>query len=408
MGGTKGASIHVRGVAESLQRLGHRVELLAARVEQEAAGFASRVSEIPFDRALKLVRQSVARDGEHAELARELHGIMLNEGIARGLEEIHARAPIDALYERYSLWSWGGYRFAREHGIPWILEVNAPLVREQQTYRGITLEPVATGVEDLMLRKADAIVVPSAELRDFVYQRVGHRSSVAVLPNGVDVELVAAAPTLPAELIAPLRGRFVVAFSGSLKPWHGIDRLLRAFDRLLATVPKAHLLVIGDGPLGDEVERTAKLLGTERVTWTGAVPHAQVPAWLAHADVGVAPYPLLQDFYFSPLKIVEYLAVGLPVVASDIGQIPDLVQHGETGLLVAPGNGGSLVAALERLAHDRRLREHMGRRARHRARRIHDWSRVAERIEGLFERCLQKRDRSSSVRCSGAEEELRE
>jgi len=389
VGGTKGASVHVRGIAESLARRGHRVEILAARVDPGAAELASQVTEIPFDPTLKHIRKAVAAGGEHDALAQELHGLLLNEGIARGLAEIHARAPIEALYERYSLWSWGGYRFAREHRIPWVLEVNAPLIREQRTYRGITLEPVAAGVEDLVLRQADAIVVPSEELREFVRARVGRRSGVVVCPNGVDFALVDAAPALSEAQAAPLRDRFVVAFAGSLKPWHGVERLLRGFERLLAKEPRAHLLVIGDGPLAAEVERTVKRLGTDRVTWTGAVPHAEVPAWLSHAHVGGAPYPDLPDFYFSPLKVVEYLASGLPVVASAIGQIPELVQDGETCLLVPPGDGHAYADALRTLARDRRLREKMGRRAARRARR-RDWSVIAERVEELFERAAAR------------------
>ena len=192
-------------------------------------------------------------------------------------------------------------------------------------------------------------------------------------------------PALPSQECSRLEGRFVVAFSGSLKPWHGIEVLLRGFERLIESVRDAHLLIIGDGPLRGEVDDAALRLGPSRVTVTGAVAHEQVPAWLAHADVGVAPYPRLDSFYFSPLKVVEYLAAGLPTVASAIGQLPELIDDGKTGLLVPPGEPGPLAEALGRLRADPALRRRMAKRAIRRASQRHGWSRVGERIEKLFE-----------------------
>lgn len=391
VGGTKGASIHVRGVAEALQRRGNRIDILAARLEEEASALASSVREIAFDRTLKQVRLSIAEAGRDPELARELYGLMLNESLTCTLEELHASRPVDALYERYSLWSFAGWRFAQRHGMPWVLEVNAPLVSEQRTYRGLRLEAAARGIEDMMFREADAIVVPCSELRAYIEGRVGPRHAIEVLPNGVDLDLLASPPPLPEATTEPLRNAFVVAFVGSLKPWHGIEHLLNAFERLRAAVPEAHLLVIGDGPLRSEVEAAAARLGPESLTWTGAISHTEVPSWLALADVGVAPYPKLEEFYFSPLKVVEYLAAGLPVVASDIGQIRELVQHGETGFLETPGDAKALAKALRRLHRCPRLRQRMGQRAARRAQRRHSWDGVAQSIEEIFHKLLRQR-----------------
>ena len=144
------------------------------------------------------------------------------------------------------------------------------------------------------------------------------------------------------------------------------------------------MLIVGDGPGRPEVEQLRARLGEEAVLLAGAVPHSEIPLWLERADVGVSTYPELEDFYFSPLKVVEYMAAGLPVVASSVGQLRDLVQHGKTGLLVRPGDAESLALALVSLAEDRRLRLRMGRRARERAERRHDWSRVTDRIEKVL------------------------
>lgn len=386
MGGTKGASIHLRGVAQGLARRGHQVQVLAARNESEADGFPVPVLEVGYDRLLKAVRQSIDREAGDPLLAREAQSLLLNIVAAEALEDLHRRWPIDAIYERLSLWSLAGLRFAEAKEIPFVLEVNAPLVREQRRYRELALECLALGVERILLKEADGIVVPAAELRDYVVQRVGRRRRVWVVPNGVDLRLFHDPDPVPEGVDEQLAGRYVIAFLGTLKPWHGIKVLLEAFERLRKSVPEAHLLVIGDGPMWDFLDKKRQEFGHSAMTLVGAVPHRQVPAWLARAQVGIAPYPALEDFYFSPLKVVEYLAAGLPVVASGIGQIKELVQDEKTGLLVPPGKVKPLVEALRRL-HDRRFRERLGRRAARRARSRHGWEKVAEKIESLLRRC---------------------
>ncbi len=156
-------------------------------------------------------------------------------------------------------------------------------------------------------------------------------------------------------------------------------------------MPEAHLLVVGDGPLLPQVEAAARRLGDDRVTAAGAVEHSRVPGWLACADVAVAPYPRLDSFYFSPLKVVEYQAAGLPVVASRCGQLDRLIVDGRTGRLVSPGDADALAAALADLHRDPELRRKMGGRGRRRAFRCSGWSAVAAHTEAVIERCLGRR-----------------
>jgi glycosyltransferase involved in cell wall biosynthesis len=399
VGGTKGASIHVRGVVEALRARGHEVPILAAR--QEKAGADGSVVDVGFDRVFKEIQREVEGDDV---LASEAHKLLLNHRALESLAELHDARPLDAIYERYSLWSWAGLHFARRHAVPWVLEVNAPLVDEQRSYRELSLEPVARALERLLLREADAVIVPAAELREHVHRLAGRRR-VVVLPNGVDESLFAPPfLELAPEARRHLEGKFVVAFLGSLKPWHGLPKLLKAFQRLRRSVPHAHLLVVGSGPLWGELQEEARRLGPDAITLTGAVPHDEVPAWLGHAHVGVAPYPDLPGFYFSPLKVVEYLAMGLPVVASSLGQVPELVQHERTGLLVPPGRVVPLAQALRRLHRDEKLRRRMGGRARQRARKRHGWSRVAARVERLLEQCAERK-RGKTVRTGRGEAE---
>jgi len=385
IGGTKGASIHVRGVARALAQRAHDVRIVAARVgAKPPAHCAPRVVDFGYDALLKELRSEISAE-QDAVFASDTYGLLLNTALRRSLDELDAEWGIEAVYERFSLWSWAALHFARERAVPFVLEVNAPLVAEQQAWRKLSLRPIATALERLMLRSADVVCVPSEPLQAYVRHVAGRRRRIHVLPNGVDLDLFRqpSGPT-PRRVAQRLRGRFVVAFLGSLKPWHGIRPMWRAFLALRRRVPSAHLLVIGDGPMRPFLEQAAAQLDDDAMTLTGAVEHERVPALLALAQVGVAPYPVLDPFYFCPLKVIEYMAAGLPVVASSIGDIPRLVTHERTGLLVPPGDSRALARALARLAANPRLRQTFGQRARERAHARFGWDATAGRIEAMI------------------------
>jgi glycosyltransferase involved in cell wall biosynthesis len=256
-----------------------------------------------------------------------------------------------------------------------VLEVNAPLAEEAARHRSLALPGLAGYLQRERWRNATLLLAVSRELAGTIVEAGADPARVRVLPNGYD-DAVFRPRAHTARADAP----FTVAFVGSLKPWHGADRLVEAFLRLLrAADADWRLLLIGDGPaaaqLRGRLERSAPVGSFEM---TGAVAHAEVPARLAAADVAVAPYPPSEDFYFSPLKVVEYAALGLPIVASRIGQIAELLVDGKSALLTEPGDVDGLAVALRRLRADAALRTALGSAARDTV-RDRTWDRVAAR-----------------------------
>jgi glycosyltransferase involved in cell wall biosynthesis len=148
----------------------------------------------------------------------------------------------------------------------------------------------------------------------------------------------------------------------------------------IARTPHLHLAVVGDGPVRAELERLAERLGVvHRVHFLGHCDHTTVATALAAADVAIAPYPALDTFSFSPLKLYEYLAAGVPVVASAIGQIPYVLDHGRWGTLVPAGEADALAAALRRVIGDPEARVRAAAGREH-ALAHHGWSDRARRI----------------------------
>jgi len=143
---------------------------------------------------------------------------------------------------------------------------------------------------------------------------------------------------------------------------------------------------VGEGPERQRLEENLCHRGlSEAAHLTGAVPPDEVPRLLSGMDAAVAPYPKLHRFYFSPLKVYEYMAAGLPVVASRLGQLEGLIRHGVNGLLCPPGDAEALADTLARLRADAGLRIRLGQTARATVLRQHTWEAAVRRILRLAE-----------------------
>jgi glycosyltransferase involved in cell wall biosynthesis len=362
--GRKGASIHVQEVVRALIAQGAHVELFAANLGQDMPGGLE---------AVPVHRLPVASGADRA--SREQQALSANAHLARSLDR---EAPFDLIYERYSLWSFAGMERAREIGVPGMLEVNAPLVEEQADYRGLVDRHAAEEVAARAFGAAQALVAVSQEVGRYLERFPDTRGRVHVVPNGVNLERF---PPRTAASYHSRHSAFTIGFVGSLKPWHGVSILVDAFARLHLQSPGTRLMIVGEGPEQDRLAEDVCGRGlVEAVRFTGWVPPSDLPAMLASMDVAVAPYPELPHFYFSPLKVYEYMAAGLPIVASRIGQVAELIEDEVNGLLCPPGDARALAGAIDRLRREPELRSHLGRAARVTVSRDYTWDAIARRI----------------------------
>ncbi|MDO5740594.1 MAG: glycosyltransferase family 4 protein [Ornithinimicrobium sp.] len=359
--GTKGASVHLQELVRAWRSRGADVEVYAVR----------RGEDVPADLAdLTVHVVPVARAGSDPadrEVAQQ-------QAAAELAQRVLAAAP-DVVHERYSLFSTvlsrvrGGLAGAHpEQDCAMVLEVNAPLVDEQRAHRVLVDEGAAERALKAQLSAADVVACVSEPVAAWIRTRLSPGDpSVTVTPNGVNTDRIR--PVCPDLSTVP-----VVVFVGTLKPWHGVDDLIRA--AALARVPW-RLRLVGDGPERARLEELAGELDVE-VEMVGAVAPEQIPGALRGALVAAAPYPERVDHYFSPLKIYEYAAAALPVVASRIGQIPEVVQDGRTGLLVPPSDPRALAAAIDRLVADPATAQQMGAAARAQMESAHSWTHVLD------------------------------
>ena len=361
--GHKGASIHAQAVLAELSRAGHELHLLTPRPGGE--------SPVPIE-----VHQLPTVGGGPAP-ERERAAQRCDRAVAAVLDEL---SP-DLVYERYGLWGRTATAWAARTGTPSLLEVNAPLVTEQLRFRELIDVDRAQAVSIAALGAASAVVCVSDPVADWARSVSPRPERVFTIPNGVDADRIQPrrVPVTPA-----IDAGFTVGFVGTLKAWHGVETLVEALARLAVGGRGWRLLVVGDGPLGSSLMAQAARLGVSgQVEFTGTVPPAEVSAQLQRMDVACAPYAAADAGYFSPLKVYEYLAAGLPVVASDIGQLRTALDHGDLGRLVPPGDVTALARALAEVRADVDWRESIRTRAREAAVTRHSWRGVVEQSLAL-------------------------
>lgn len=360
---TKGASIHLLSVARAFKRAGHDVLLVGV------AGHGA-----PPDHIETFL---LPHPGRSEGLERERRKLAFVEHVVRAAAPCLEGFGPDVLYERLALFGTAGRRLSELLDVPHALEVNALLAKEESTWRGLQLRGLAERLEHHVLEGADVCVAVSSELRSQILEAAPN-ARVRVVENGAESEYFRVLPERTAarrRLGLPREARLVV-FVGALRPWHGVDVALAALARLPEEI---HLVVAGDGPARPSLEAlaTARRV-TDRIHWLGHVPHTEIPVVLAAGDVAVAPYPRLEQFAFSPLKLFEYQAAGIPIVASDVGQVRIVLREGDHGRLVPPGNESALAEGiLEALRPEARLR---ASRARRYALQAHSWDARIETI----------------------------
>jgi glycosyltransferase involved in cell wall biosynthesis len=386
--GNKGASIHMRELTRALQARGHEVVVICTRLGgPEPAAFDVPVLEFGLDRRGAALDELLRFDPEAGlGVTRAFRAAMTAASLPeRAFAWLRSFEP-DVLYERYALNGTAGLTLAEDLGVPHVLEVNAPLVDEAQAHRGLAFAATARTLEAGIVQGADRIVTVSPELQRWLAGLGVPEERIAVVANGVDPDRFAnpgAREDVRRRL--GLNGRPVVAFVGTLKPWHDPSILVRALGALGARGVAPQLLLVGDGPERARLEQLAEEEGlSSQLTFTGAVTHDEVPAYLAAADVATVTYHPDTGRYFSPLKLFEYQAAGLPVVAAELGEIPHCVRPGETGLLYPPGDVEALAGALAALIADSERAAALGRNGREHVLRHHTWAATAAAVADVL------------------------
>jgi len=286
------------------------------------------------------------------------------------------RGDVACVWQRHELFHTAGPRLARALGVPSILFVPAPLVWQAQQW-GVRRPGWSRLTEQVgernPLRSADVVACGSDAVADQV-RRIGvDDRRIVITPTGADLELFRSLPDRDtARRRLGLNDRFVVGWVGSFRRFHALGHAVDA----LAGLDGATLLLVGDGPERASVEHLARTRGVT-LQCTGTVGHDDVPGYLAAMDVALVLASSDQPFHYSPLKLAEYLAAGLAVVAPRAGALPTQLHDGVDAMLVTPGDPHELANVLRLLRDDVALRQRLGNAAKSAAGERWSWDHAA-------------------------------
>jgi glycosyltransferase involved in cell wall biosynthesis len=380
--GTLGGSTHTLEVARGLAARGHTLHVIACSgvnwgsppalarpVSSYYSGFHLHHLDIP--KSLSLLGAPVI-----LRLAR-------------------AVAP-DLIMERYYNFAGAGIWAARRLGVPTILEVNALIVDPPEVLKRQLDDRLGRPMRRWAITQcgwADRIVTP---LHTTVPPEIP-RAKIVELPWGANVERfkprgweMGGRERLSSHPASPIPHPQTVVFLGSFRAWHGVLDFVRAALLLLAEGRDCHFLLIGDGPERAAAERLASAW-RQRFSFTGAVAYDEIPGLLERCTIGVAPFttaphPALRaaGFFWSPLKVYEYMAASLPVVTADIHPLNQVIRDRHEGALFAEGDVAGLARAIGGLLDDPAAAWEMGRRARERVTAHYSWARHCEQLERVM------------------------
>jgi glycosyltransferase involved in cell wall biosynthesis len=392
-----GSVAHVAGVVNGLVRAGLQVELRAlSRPPLVSPTVIFR--EIPMSRVLGLPS--------------ELNQYVVQRAVVADIVERRRSSSYGFIYQRLSVHSFAGALLARHLNVPLVVEYNGSEVWIARNWgRPLRYETLALRAERELLRHASLVVTVSDVLARDVAERGVPRERIFVHPNGFDPHLFnpseyspSAAQELRAKLGIPAQS-VVVVFIGTFGRWHGTEVFAQAIrDLVTSSAPwlDAHavrFLIVGDGLKMPEVRAMVAGAAEPYVVLTGLIPQAEAPKYLALADIAVSPHVSNEDssdFFGSPTKLFEYMGMGKPVIASDLGQIGRVLRpclrvatlpsrlpgsaDQNLAVLVRPGSVGDLESAIRFLVEQPAWRRALGEHARAEALSKYTWDQQVKHI----------------------------
>jgi len=305
------------------------------------------------------------------------------------------------IYHRYTGYTFFVTALAKRLDIPLVLEFNSfdswklryweksnnLLKRFLQKF---ILFKIIKSIENFNLNNSNLIITVSDPLKDNLLKMGFQESKILVIPNGFDPqkfnpELVLKNQSKLLKKKLRISNReIIVGFSGTFGPWHGIPQLTEAIYMITKKYPSKpiHFLIIGDG--GKLLTKMKKrLYNLKKITYTGVISYSEIQNYLAICDILVSPHCTTIDgkeFFGSPTKIFEYMAMGKGIVASNLGQIGKVLENNRTAILVEPGNIEELANGILKLVNNKKLRLRLGRNAAKEVREKYTWDMNIKRL----------------------------
>ncbi len=375
-----GATVHNASMKKAFSDLGHEVISYPISPSENVSGSGKQIDFGMQYKIYSRMKQFVPK--VVTDWAKDAYTILSVPKYYKNLNELFADSKPDFIYERFCHFNDAGVRFATENKIPYVTEMHVNF-EERRFYQKANFESHFIKNQLKIARMADAVVVVSGYLKDYLVECGIDANKVLVVHNAADVEIFKERGVR--EEIRKKYGiedNVVVGFVGTMRWFHGLEHFPSVCERIKKHIPNINMILVGG--FGNEEERQ-KMLSEIRekdlesnFTFTGRVPLEDVPGLMEAMDICFAPQAGLH--YGSPIKMFEYGAMGKAVLMPDHGPIQEIIRPGENGLLFKKGNLDDMVEKIVELAGDKALREKLGRRFQQEIIEKHTWKINTETI----------------------------
>lgn len=319
--------------------------------------------------------------------------IAIVQSLAKRLPEVIEATKPDILHAHSpALNGLAALCAARRYGLPVVYECRAfwedAAVDHGTSWEGGIRYRASRALETFVLRKAQAVTTICEGLRKEIIARRIPENKVTIVANAVDIERFQfnSKPNPALRETLGLNGKTVLGFIGSFYAYEGLELLLETVPDILRMHPKIQVLLIGGGPAEEKLKSKVRALGiTEQVTFVGRVPHDDVNDYYNQVDIFVYPRLSMRlTELVTPLKLLEAMAQGRLVVASNVGGHKELIESGKTGLLFQSGNRESLVATVLTLLNEPDAWPAMRAAGRRFVEQERNWKQSVECYRGVY------------------------
>lgn len=331
-----GQYVHIEEITKALSSLGHEIYMVSPKLTEQSSfgsngGLVAKLKKhLP-----KALYEVIEFSYSFIAFVKMLYAIIIFKP--------------DVIYERYNLFFVGGVWAAKLCKIPLLLEVNSPLYEERVEYGGIALKKFARWTEYYAWQNADMVLPVTEVLSSYITKAGVPKTRIRVIPNGVD--RLRFNPSLYTKRLSSLENKCVVGFVGFCREWHHLDKVMKC----LADEKRDEIvfMLVGDGPVLPDLKEQAKALNFEsQFVATGLVKREDMPYWVSQIDIALQP---AVTPWASPLKLLEYLAMGKAILADDSPNIRELLNNGENAVLFNSGSHADMMDKLTTLLNSEAL-----------------------------------------------------
>lgn len=334
----------------------------------------------------------------HNKLMRNLPEVLnlpYNTRVIRKLQPILKYESPDFIYQFHHDFIISGSLLKRETGLPFFLQCEGVQQWTKLNWGKLYFPKLLKDAEEIQWQNADHIFTVSEQVKKLMVEYGVEDKKITVNPSRVDTQVFH--PNISGAEIRrkyDLEDKFVIAFTGTFAQWHGVEVLAESIKYIKSNIKNSIVLFIGDGILRPKIEEIIKRDNVEDFSIiTGIVPFDEMPEYLAACDILVTPGVSNSDteFFNSPIKLFEYLAMGKAIIASSVGQQNDVIQDGINGMLIPEKNPEAIADTVFRLFKERDLADRIALQARRDAVEKHNWQLNANKIIEAYNEVIKSR-----------------